>query len=158
MIPQQIRLIDEKGQQLGVFPLPEAQDIAQTKGFDLVVVTKKTTPPIYKLGDIGKEKYKEEKKRRKQQLKGKQTLPKSVRIGFQEGEHDLQTKLKRIEKFLNEERAVSIEMRLRGREKAHFDLAREKINKFLETIPVPYKIISPLKKRPRGLGTIIRKN
>ncbi len=158
MIPQQIRLIDEKGQQLGVFSFPEAQEIATTKGFDLVEVTKRTIPPIYKLGDTGKEKYKEEKKRKKQQLKEKQTLPKSVQIGFQEGEHDLQTKLKRIEKFLSEERAVTIVMRLRGREKAHFDLAREKINNFLKTIPVPYKIISPLKKRPRGLGTIIRKN
>lgn len=150
MIPQQIRLIDETGKQLGVFSFAEARNIAQDKGLDLVVVTRKATPPVYKLGDYSKEKYKEAKKRKKLRLKEKHSLPKLIRIGFSEGEHDLNTKYKRLIKFLKEERTVSIEMKLRGREKAHFDLARQKITTFIKGINIPVKIIQPLKKTPRG--------
>jgi len=158
MEPQQIRLIDEKGKQLGIFSFLQAQELAKEKGFDLVEVTRKTTPFVYKLGNYGKERYKEEKKRRKQKLKEKHTLSKSIRIGFTEGDHDLKIKLKRLEKFLSEDRIVVIEMRLRGREKAHFDLAREKINNFLNTISLPFKIVQPLKRVPRGLIIALKKN
>lgn len=154
----QIRLIDEKGKQLGLFSFSQAREIAKKRGFDLIEVTRKTVPFVYKLGNYGKEKYKEEKKRRKQRLIEKHTLPKSIRIGFTEGEHDLKIKLQRLEKFLSEDRTVTIEMRLRGREKAHFDLAREKINNFLNTITSPYKIIQPLKRAPRGLIVTLKKN
>ncbi len=152
-----IRLIDEKGQQLGLFSFSEAQALAKERGYDLVEITKKTSPHIYKLGNYGKEKYKEEKKRRKQRLKEKHNLSKSVRIGFTEGEHDLKIKLKRLEKFLSEGRIVAIEMRLRGREKAHFDLARDKMNNFIKTIPFAYKIVQPLKRVPRGLMITLKK-
>lgn len=158
MIPQQIRLIDETGKQLGVFSFAEAQKVAQEKHLDLVEITHKATPPVYKLGDYNKEKYKEEKKRKKLKLKEKRSLSKSVHIGFSEGEHDLETKRKRAIKFLKEGRTLSVEMRLRGREKAHRDLAREKITTFVDQIDIPIKIIQPIKKTPRGFTIIIRQD
>jgi len=158
MEPQQIRLIDEKGKQIGIFSFSKAQEIAKQKGLDLIEITRKTTPFVYKLGNYGKERYKEEKKRKKQKLKEKHTLPKSIRIGFTEGDHDLKIKLKKLEKFLSEGRIVTIDMRLRGREKAHFDLAREKINNFLNNISLPFKIVQPLKRVPRGLIVAIKKS
>ena len=156
MIPKEIRLIDEQGKQLGIFSFQEASQIAQNKGFDLVLITDKTTPSIYKLGDYDKLKYQKEKDLRKKKLQERHSAQKSVRLGFNEGEHDLSTKIKKVEKFLQEDRMVTIEMRLHGRQKAHFDLAKEKINNFCQKITVPYKIIQPLKKAPRGLTIVLK--
>lgn len=157
MTPQEIRLIDEQGKQLGVFSYDEALKIAQERGLDLVEITRKTTPPIYKFGDAGKLKYQKEKEYKKKKLQERKTAPKSIRIGFNEGEHDLATKVKRAEKFLTEEKTVTIEMKLRGREKAHFDLAKEKISEFLAKIKTEYKIIQPIKRVPRGLTMVLKK-
>ena len=157
MILKEVRLIDEKGKQIGIFSYDEASKMAQERGLDLVEITRKTTPPIYKFGDSGKLRYKKEKEFRKKRLKDKQSSPKSIRIGFNEGEHDLGTKVKRTEKFLQEGKTVTIEMKLKGREKAHFDLAKKKIDEFLAKIEIEYKVIQPLKKVPRGLITVLRK-
>ncbi|MDD5760471.1 MAG: translation initiation factor IF-3 [Candidatus Pacebacteria bacterium] len=156
MTPEKIRLIDEQGKQLGIFDFDEASKIAQEKGFNLVLITNKTTPPVYKLGNYDKLKYQKEKELRKKKLQERHSTQKSVRLGFNEGEHDLNTKIKKVEKFLEERRAVAIEMKLRGREKAHFDLAKEKINNFCLKITVPYKIIQPLKKTPQGLTVLLK--
>ena len=157
MILKEVRLIDEKGKQIGIFSYDEASKMAQERGLDLVEITRKTTPPIYKFGDSGKLRYKKEKEFRKKRLKDKQSSPKSIRIGFNEGEHDLGTKVKRTEKFLQEGKTVTIEMKLKGREKAHFDLAKKKIDEFLAKIEIEYKVIQSLKKVPRGLITVLRK-
>ncbi|MDD3098245.1 MAG: translation initiation factor IF-3 [Candidatus Pacebacteria bacterium] len=157
MIPKEIRLIDEKGKQLGIFSFQEASQKAQERGLDLVPVTTKTTPPIYKLGDYGKLKYQKEKELKKKKLQERHTAPKSVRLGFNEGEHDLNTKIKKVEKFLKEEKPVTIEMKLRGRQKAHFDLAKEKIEYFCQKITTEHKVIQPLKKVPRGLIIVLKK-
>ena len=157
MISKEVRLIDEKGKQIGIFSYDEASRIAQERGLDLVEITKKTTPPIYKFGDSGKLRYKKEKEYRKKRLKERQTSPKSIRIGFNEGDHDLETKVKRAEKFLEEEKTVTIEMKLKGRQKAHFDLAKEKISKFLAKIKTEHKVIQLLKRVPRGLITVLKK-
>lgn len=156
MISKEVRLIDEKGKQIGIFSYDEASKIAQERGLDLVEITKKTTPPIYKFGNSSKLRYKKEKEYRKKRLKERQTAPKSIRIGFNEGEHDLDTKIKKAEKFLGEEKTVTIEMKLKGRQKAHFDLATKKINEFLVKIKIEHKVIQPLKRVPRGLITVLK--
>lgn len=157
MAPKEVRLIDEKGKQIGIFSFNDASKMAQERGLDLVEITKKTTPPIYKFGNYGKLKYQKEKELKKKKLKERQTAPKSIRIGFNEGEHDLEIKIKKIEKFLQEGKTVTIEMKLRGRQKTHFDLAKEKTNEFLAKIQTEYKIIQPLKRVPNGLITILKK-
>jgi len=157
LILKEVRLIDEKGKQIGVFSYDEASKMAQERGLDLIEITRKTTPPVYKFGDSGKLRYKKEKEFRKKRLKNKQSSPKSIRIGFNEGEHDLGTKIKKVEKFLQEGKTVTIEMKLKGREKAHFDLAKKKIDEFLKKIEMEYKIIQPLKKVPSGLITVLKK-
>jgi translation initiation factor IF-3 len=157
LIPKEIRLIDEKGKQLGIFSFQEASQKAQERGLDLVFVTNKTSPPIYKLGDYGKLKYQKEKEFKKKKLQERHASPKSIRLGFNEGEHDLDTKVKKLEKFLQEGKTVTIEMKLRGRQKVHFDLAKGKIDHFLQKIKIEHKIIQPLKKVPQGLITTLKK-
>lgn len=48
-----------------------------------------------------------------------------------------------------------IELRLRGRERAHKDLAREKLNAFIEMIPMELKKEEEAKKNPRGIAVTV---
>jgi len=149
-----IRLIDEKGKQLGVFDFPAAQNIAKEKGLDLVVVADKTSPQVYRLMDYGKKCYadrKKEKKSRKIKIKG-------VRISFRTGEHDLGVKLKQIDKFLKKGDKVKIEIFLKGREKAFRNEAKELLEKFLQRIEESFKLEQVIKESPRGFNTLISKN
>ena len=57
----QVRLISEKGEQLGIIPLEEALENAQQAGLDLIEISPDTDPPVCKLVDYGKLKYEKKK-------------------------------------------------------------------------------------------------
>lgn len=153
---EKVRLIDDSGEQLGVFDLEKAIDMAKEKGLDLIQVTEKVDPPVVKIMDYGKFLYQQQKKE-KSMKHSRKTEMKAIRLTFGISEHDMETKAKQAEKFLKIGDTVRIEMRLRGREKALGDFSRGKIEKFIEILKksVPVKIESPLKKEPRGLTMII---
>jgi len=154
---REVRLVDETGKQLGVIPLEQALQLASERNLDLIQVTEKADPPVCKIIDYGKYLYKLQKKEKG--TKSTTIELKGIRIGFNISSHDLETKAKLAEKFLKKGDKVRIEMRLRGREKALQQFAREKIVHFLETIDklIPIKTERELKKQPRGLTTIISK-
>lgn len=155
----QVRVIDETGKQLGILSLEDALKQADERNLDLIQVTGKVEPPICKLGDYGKYLYQEEKKERLTH-KHKGSELKGIRLSFNISLHDLETRVHQAEKFLKKGNRIRIELRLRGREKAHGDFAKEKINKFLEILQniTPIKIERELKREPRGLTMIISKN
>lgn len=150
-------MIDETGKQLGVMSLAEALQKSQERGLDLIQVTEKIEPPVCKIMDYGKYLYQQRKKERGQKPKGGSL--KGIRLGFGISQHDLETRARQTEKFLKQGNKVRIEMRLRGREKALADFAKEKINKFLEILQslIPYKVERDLKREPRGFTMIIAK-
>ena len=154
---KEVRLIDEEGKQLGVLGLEEALKLAKEKGLDLVQVTEKVDPPVCKITEFGKYLYQIQKKERK--IKHKSSEVKGIRLTFGISEHDLEVRAHLAEKFLKEGDIIRIEMRLRGREKALSNFAREKIKKFLEILQklTPLKIEKEVKRDPRGLIMIISK-
>ena len=154
----QVRLIDEKGEQLGVVSFEEAKKKAQALGLDLIQVTEKVDPPVCKIMDYGKYAYQLEKKERKGAHQKAGEL-KSIRLTFAISEHDLETRAKAASEFLQKGNKVRFEMPLRGREKYLDGFAREKINKFLEAVKAqtPIKFERELKKEPRGFSGIIAK-
>ncbi|HOK17270.1 MAG TPA: translation initiation factor IF-3 [Candidatus Paceibacterota bacterium] len=153
----EIRLIDENGKFVGLLSFKEALELAKQKNLDLVLKTDKTIPAVYQLGDRNKIKYLKEKKLKKLKLKEKQNLPKIIRLGFNEGIHDIQVKAKKADEFLEENRVVTIEMKLRGREKAHLDLAEKKMKDFISLLKTPVNFTQPLKKIPMGFIMSIKK-
>lgn len=157
MIQKEIRLIDEKGKQIGILEYEKALGIARERGFDLIEVTKKTQPPIFKLGNYDKIRYFQEKEKQKRKLKERHDLAKTIKISFKESVHDLTFKAKQTDRFLTSGRSVEIQMPLRGREKTHSDLAIEKIKTFLTMIKSEYKIIQDLKKTPNNLLIVLKK-
>ena len=92
-----MRLIDETGKQIGILPLAEALKMAQEKNLDMIQITEKVEPPICKIGDYGKYLYAEQKKERKEKVSGKTGEIKGIRLGFNIGIHDLETRAKQAE-------------------------------------------------------------
>ena len=131
--------------------------IAQERGLDLVEIAPTAKPPVCKIIDYGKYKYQQEKKEQKQKAKRKEIEIKGIRIGFATSLHDLEHKAKQAGEFLTEGNKVRIEIKLRGREKAHFNLAKEKLNNFLKLIPIEHRIEEQPKKNPIGLVLTIAK-
>jgi translation initiation factor IF-3 len=154
---REVRLIDETGKQLGVLPLEEALRLAIERGLDLIQVTEKVEPPVCKIMDFGKYLYRERKKDKGVKQKGGEL--KGIRLSFNISQHDLEVRTGQAGKFLKDGDKVRIEMRLRGREKALGNFAKEKFSKFLETLQklIPYKIERELKRDPRGFAMIISK-
>ncbi len=150
-----VQVIDETGKNLGILDTSKAIELAKERELDLVEISNKTQPPICKIIDVGKYQYMQEKKERKQKAKQRKLEMKQVRIGFATSLHDLETKAKQIERFLKEGHKVRIELRLKGREKAHADLARTKLEKFLEIISFEFKKEEEIKRNPFGISTII---
>ena len=130
---EQVRLIDENGQNLGNVPTQKALEIAQEKGLDLVEVSPLANPPVVKIVDYSKLRYQEEKERRKEKSKQKKVEVKGIRLSLRISDHDKEVRVKQAVKFLNQGDKVKIEMTLKGRERQHTDLGREIIKKFIES-------------------------
>jgi len=155
---KEVRLIDETEKQLGVLELNKALEMAKEKGLDLIQVTEKINPPVCKIMDHGKYLYRLKKKETSaKHNKGGEM--KGIRLTFNISDHDMETRAKQAKKFLKIGDKVRIEMKLRGRERAHQDFAREKIKKFLDGInsSIPIKVERELKRQARGLTMIITK-
>lgn len=129
-----MQLIDEAGKPRGVVPTWQAIKMAQEVGLDLVEVNPQAKPPIAKIMDFGQFQYKQQKLLRAQKSKAKKVDIKGVRISFKIGEHDKAVRLKQARRFLEDGHKVRIEMVLRGRERAHMDLAQQSMLKFLEEL------------------------
>lgn len=108
--------------------------------------------------EFGKFKYEREKgERERGKGKKKESELKELRIGFTTGKGDLARTAEKAKEFLERGDKVRIDMRLRGREKAHGPLAMEKFKEFLDFIPVEHRLEAPPKRFPQGISAVIVK-
>ncbi len=107
--------------------------------------------------DYGKYQYQKSREERQQKSKQKKIEVKGVRIGLKTGQHDLEIKAKQANKFLDQGDKVKIEIILRGREKALLDIAKERLNNFIELISPEAKIEKQAERQPRGLSMLVTK-
>ncbi|MBU2472470.1 translation initiation factor IF-3 [Patescibacteria group bacterium] len=153
-----IQLINEKGENIGTIETSKALEMAKEEGLDLIEIAPNAKPPVCRIMDYGKFQYQKSRKEKIQKSKQKKTEIKGVRISPRIGQHDLNFKAKQAEKFLNQGHKVKIEMILKGREKGLLDIAREKLNKFIEIIDLETVFEQEIKRQPRGLFVIITKD
>jgi len=130
----QVKVIDENNEMLGVLDTPKAIEIAKDRGYDLVAVSPKAQPPVCKLLDYGSFKYQKEKSLKKQKAQQKKGGLKEIRLSVRIGQHDLETRKKQAEKFLNKGDKLTITVILKGRERQHPELAKDLINNFINKI------------------------
>lgn len=129
-----IRLIDEKGTQIGIVPLEEGLRLAERRNLDLVEVAPGANPPVCRLLDYNKYKYQQEKREKEARRKQKQVHFKEVRFKPRIEEHDYQVKLKAIKKFLEKGDRVRIRLFFRGREMAHPELGDNLMKRLLSDL------------------------
>jgi translation initiation factor IF-3 len=109
---------------LGVVPTPRALALAQSEGWDLVEIAPNATPPVAKILDFGKYRYEEQQKAKDAKKKQKAVIWKEIRMAPKIDDHDIETKIKAAERFLDEGDKLKVTVRFRGREMAHPDRGR----------------------------------
>ena len=131
----EIRLVGEEGEQLGIVPLAEAVAKAEAAELDLVEIAPTAKPPVCRIMDYGKFKYREAKKQHEARLKLKQIQVKEVKFRPSTDEGDYLIKLRNLIRFLGEGDKAKITLRFRGREMANQEFGvrlLERIKKDLE--------------------------
>jgi translation initiation factor IF-3 len=114
-----VRLVDENGEQLGIVATRDALKMAEERDVDLVEIAPLAKPPVCKLMDYGKFKYREQKKAHEAKLKQKQIHLKEIKFRPGTDEGDYQIKLRNLIRFLEEGDKTKVTLRFRGREMAH---------------------------------------
>ncbi len=122
---KEVRLIGEAGEQLGVFPLREALDIARQHNVDLVEVAPQADPPVCRLLDYGKYVYERARKAREARKSQKAVEMKEMRLRPKTGEHDINFKVNRMRGFLGEGFKVKVRVLFRGREITYPEIAQQ---------------------------------
>ena len=133
----EIRLVGEEGEQLGIVPLAEAMAKAEAAELDLVEIAPMAKPPVCRIMDYGKFKYREAKKQHEAKLKLKQIQVKEVKFRPGTDEGDYKIKLRNLTRFLQEGDKAKITLRFRGREMAHQEFGvrlLERIRNDLESL------------------------
>jgi translation initiation factor IF-3 len=120
-----VRVIDENGDNLGVMFTREAIEQAAEVGLDLVEVSPNADPPVCKFLDVGKFKYEAQKKANLARKSQKTQEIKEIKMRPNIDDHDYDTKMKSIHKFLGEGDKVKVTLRFRGRELAHGQLGMQ---------------------------------
>ena len=129
-----VRVISSTGEQLGILSIREALNKAEDEGFDLVEISPNATPPVCKIIDYGKLKYKEQKSKKEAKKKQKTIEIKEIKMRPGIDTHDYNVKLKALSKFIGGGNKVKISMRFRGREMEHRNLGFELLKKLTEEV------------------------
>jgi len=119
---EDVRVILDDGEQLGVMKKTEAIDIAKARSMDLVEIAPNNKPPVCKIVNYGKFKYQEQKKKNEAKKKQKVIETKELKIRPGTGEHDYQVKIRNAQKFIKEGNRVKFSLRFKGREMEHSNL------------------------------------
>lgn len=143
---RQVRLIAEDGEQIGIVDTDEAKTRAQKAGLDLVEVAPQENPPVCRIMDYGKFKYKQ--KKRTHQRKHHTSQLKELRLRPKTDDHDFETKLGHAKRFLARGDKVQVNMLFRGREMARIDMGRDLLTRFAAAL----KDIAKIERLPRMEG------
>ena len=133
---REVRVIDEKKEQIGVLPLVEALRLAQSKGLDLIEIAPDATPPVCQIVDYGKFRYERAKKEKANRRPSADKM-KEIQLSAVIDPHDFATKVSHAVEFLCEEMKVRLKLRFKGRQKAHKEFGYQVINKFVNDV-APY--------------------
>ena len=130
----EVRLISENGEQLGVVKLDDAIERAKDLGLDLMEVASNVNPPVAKIINYGKLKYEEKKKAQASKKKQHVVKIKEMRVRPRIDDHDLETKVSRGRKFIEDGCKLKVTLMFRGREMSRTDLGVDVLNRVIEML------------------------
>ncbi len=127
----EIRLIDEKGEMIGVIKIEEGLKKADESGLDLVEISPNAKPPVCKIIDYGKYLYQIEKKKKEAKKNQKVVHLKEIKLRPKTDIHDYNFKVKHIKEFLKSGNKVKVTVKFRGREMAFMAVGKEQLDKVI---------------------------
>jgi translation initiation factor IF-3 len=144
----QVRLIDEKGEQVGVMPTEQALAYAQDKDLDLVEVAPEARPPVCRVLDYSKYKYEQAQKAKQARKHQQQITVREIKFRPKIAEHDYATKKAHVERFLKHKDKVKITIMFRGREVTH----PERGERLLKRLAEELEELAVVEQRPLAEG------
>jgi translation initiation factor IF-3 len=143
-----VRLVGIDNEPLGIVPIADAMKLAEEKEIDLVEIAPTAKPPVCRLMDYGKFKYRESKKAHEAKLKQKQIQVKEVKFRPGTDEGDYKIKVRNLTRFLTEGDKTKVTLRFRGREMAHQELGMQ----LLKRVEADLKEVGIVEQWPRLEG------
>lgn len=137
-------------------PPRQALAVAEEAGLDLVEVSPTAKPPVCRIMDYGKYRYEQSKKQ--QEAKKKQSIieVKEIKLRPKTEKHDLDFKLKKVRKFLDQKHRVKITLRFRGREIIYADtMGVEILSRLAEDLGDVATVIQPPKMEGRQMTMLM---
>lgn len=134
ILAKQVRLVGEKGEQLGIMSVAQAREEARKQSLDLVEVAPNSVPPVCRLLDYGKYKYEQAKKEQQAKKTQKLSLLREIRLRPKIGIHDFEAKARTARKLLTEGDKVKITLMFRGREATHPELGWKVLQRMVESL------------------------
>ena len=122
-----------------------ANKLAEEAELDLVEIAPQASPPVCRIMDYGKYKYRESKKRHEAKLKQKQIVVKEIKFRPGTDEGDYKIKLRNLTRFLEEGDKTKVTLRFRGREMAHQEIGFRLLER-VRTDLAPYGVIEQFPK------------
>ena len=128
---REVRVIGAEGEQIGILPCSDAIAMAREAGYDLVEVAANAEPPVCRIMDFGKFKYEQQQK--KKEAKKNQTVVqiKEIKVRPKTDDHDYETKLRHIRRFLTDGDRCKVTVFFRGREIVHKDRGESILEKII---------------------------
>ncbi|MES2700170.1 MAG: translation initiation factor IF-3 [Pseudomonadota bacterium] len=137
-----VRVIDENGENIGVMYTKEAIEQAASLGLNLVEVSPNADPPVCKFLDVGKHRYEAQKKANLARKSQKTQEIKEIKMRPNIDDHDYDTKMKAMNKFIDNGDKVKVTLRFRGREMAHQHLGMDLLKRVQEDMAEVTKVES----------------
>ena len=130
----EVRLVGENGEQLGIVNLLEAQNLAGERELDLVLISPNAQPPVCKLMDYGKFRFDQIKKEKEARKKNKAQEVKTIQLSLTIGEHDISYRAKNAKEFIKDGSKVKVTMLSKGRQLTYFAQGINIMNKFASLV------------------------
>ncbi|GHD56723.1 translation initiation factor IF-3 [Thalassobaculum fulvum] len=150
-----VRCVGPDGDMLGVLSLHEALARAEEYGLDLVEVSPNADPPVCKILDFGKFKYEAQKKKNEAKKKQKVIEVKEIKMRPNIDDHDYQTKMRAVNRFLEDGDKVKLTMRFRGREMAHQEIGLNVLKRVQDELAEVAKVESYPKLEGRQMIMVV---
>lgn len=142
---------------MGILSKDDALEKAKGQELDLVEVAPNADPPVARIVDFEKFRYQEEKKEQAAKKNVKEVELKEIWLSPRIAQHDLETRLKKVNEFLNDGDRVKLTIKFRGREMAHPETGYKVLEQALGILGERIKVERETKFEGRNLTTIISK-
>lgn len=149
---KEVRVIGAEGDQLGILPRQDAIMLAKEAGLDLVEVAANSEPPVCRIMDYGKFKYEQQKKKADAKKRQNVIQIKEIKVRPKTDDHDYETKVRHIRRFLEEGDRCKVTVFFRGREIVHKDRGTNMLERMLQDL----SDVAKVEQEPRAEGRTLQ--